>query len=72
MSGAIEDDPAVIQNEKLSAVVDTAVRYWLYLSGLLVEVISGQEESILQAMGDDEGCCVGDVSLLDDKVDDGG
>lgn len=70
--GAIEDDPAFIQDEKLGAVVDAAVGDWFYLSGLLVKAVSGEEEGVLQAMGDDQRCCVSDVALLDDKINDGG
>jgi hypothetical protein len=72
VGGSVEDDPAFIQDEKLGAVFDAAVRNRFYLSGLLIESVSGEEEGVLQAMGYDQRRCVGDVALLDDKIDDGG
>ena len=72
VGGSVEDDLAFVQNEKLGAIVDPVVGDWFYLSGLLIEAISGQEEGVLQAMRDDERRCVGDVALLDDKIDDRG
>ena len=72
VGGAVEDDLALIQDEKLGAVVDAAVGDGLSFSGLLVEVVSGQQEGILEAMGYEQRCCVGDVALLDDKIDDRG
>ena len=72
VGGPIENDLAFIQNQKLCAVVDTIVRNGFDLSGLLVEAVSGQEESVLQTVGDDQRRCVSDVALLDNQLDDGG
>src|SRR5882724_5585 len=69
---AVEDDPALIQDEKLGAVVDTAIGDWFYFARLLIEAVSGQKEGVLQAVGDQQRCGVGYVTLLDDKVDDRG
>ena len=41
-------------------------------AGLLVEAVSGEEEGVLQAMGDQQRRGMGDVALLDDEFDDGG
>lgn len=72
MGGAIEDDLAFIEDQEFGAVVDAAVGDRLYLSGLLVEAVSGEEEGILQAMSNDQRCGVGNVALLDDEIDDSG
>jgi len=71
MGGSVEDDLAFIQDEKPRAVIDPVVGNLFYLSGLLVEAISGQEEGVLQAMSNDQRRCVGNVALLDDEIDDG-
>ncbi len=63
---------AFIQDEKFGAVVDAAVGDWFDLACLLVEAVSGQQEGVLQTVGDDQGRGVGDVALLDDEIDDGG
>ena len=70
--GAVEYDTTFIEHKKFSAVVDSTVGDRFYLSGLLIESVSGEEKGVLQAMGDDQGGCVGDVPLLDDEIDDGG
>ena len=69
---AVEDDLAFIQDEELGAVVDAVVGDGFYLAGLLVEAVSGEEEGVLQAVGDEQRGGVGDVALLDDELDDGG
>ena len=66
LGGAVEDDSAFVEDEKLGAVVDAAIGDLFDLAGLLIETVSGEEEGILQAMGDDERGCVGDVALFDD------
>ena len=53
---AVEDYAALIQDEELGAVVDSAVRDWFYLARLLVEAVCGQKKGVLQAMGDQQGC----------------
>jgi hypothetical protein len=72
VGSAVEDDLAFIQDEKFRAVVDSAIRDWFDLSGLLIETVSGQEEGVLQAMRDYQRRCVADVALFDDEIDDGG
>src|SRR5277367_1485410 len=72
VGGAVEDDLTFIQDKKLGAVIDSAVGDGFDLSGLLVEAVSGQEKGVLKAVSDHERCRVGDVALLDDKIDDGG
>src|SRR5437879_7418443 len=72
VSVAVEDHPAFIQDEKLGAVVDSVVGNRLYFSCLRGEMVSGQKEGVLRAMGDQQRCGVGYVALLINKVDDGG
>ena len=67
---AVEDYAALIQDEELGAVVDSAVRDWFYLARLLVEAVCGQKKGVLQAMGDQQGWSVRYVALLDDQVND--
>ena len=66
VGGSVEDDSTFIEDEELGAVVDAAVGDWLYLSGLLIEAVSGEEKCILQAMSDDERGGLGDIALFDD------
>ena len=73
MGRAVEYDLALIQDEELSAVVNAAVGNRLYFAGLLTEVVSGQQEGVLEAVGYEQRCCVGDVALLDcRRLDDRG
>src|ERR1700687_2371662 len=72
VSVSVEDPPPFIQDKKLGAVVDTAIGNRLYFSCLRVEMVSGQKEGVLQAVGDQQRCGVADVALLDNKVDDCG
>ncbi len=70
--GAVEDYFAFVDDEELGAVVDAVAGDLFDLAGLGVEAVSGEEEGVLQAVGDDERGGLGDVALLDDEVDDGG
>src|SRR5260370_19250198 len=70
VSVAVEDHPALIQDEKLCAVIDTATGNRFYLARLLVETVSGQKEGVLQAVGDQQRLGVAYVALLNDQVED--
>src|ERR1017187_9596882 len=73
--GAVEPDAAVVEHEELHAWVDAVVRAVLgdrnHAFGGVVAV-GGEGEGVLQAMGDEQRCGVGDVALLHDQLDDGG
>ena len=72
VGSAVEDNPAFIENQEFGAVVDAVVWDRFDFACLLIEAVPGEEEGILQTVGDHQRRGVGDVALLDDEFNDGG
>ena len=70
--GAVEDDLSLVEDEEAGTVVDAMVGDGFHGASLLVIAIHGEDEGVLQTVGDEQRSGVGDVALFEDEFDDGG
>lgn len=73
---AVEDDFGLVEDEEagvgVEAALGTVFGDGLHAVGGGVIAVGGEDEGVLEAVGDDEGGGVLDVALLHDELDDGG
>ena len=72
VEGAVEDEAAFFKHEEGGVGVGLAFWEGYHAALVGVEAVCAEGEGVLEAVGDEQGWGLVDVSLLDDEFDDGG